>query len=170
MKKSEMILKSIGTYPPTFVTDISPYRNCYAHALNCMYEDKDFSVYSPGAIYATFKETDLFFENEDFYFRADLCIKLIKRDCSVVNINANCCDFDSKVNENTSQIVLTYSKQDNDFHFLRQNADGLWSHKPGFGSIRRRVKSERIDYHGESSIEIYGVPYKVIEIMKLQKK
>ncbi len=169
-EKFKTILNSLGSYPPRFVTDFSIYRNCYAHALNCMYEDRDYSVYSPGAICATFNNSDVFTDcGVDYYFREDLIIKLIKRDCSVLSIKADCCSFDSRTDENTYKIALTYSKKDNDIHFIRQNIDGLWSHKPGFGNLRHLVKSELICYHGESHIDIEGSPYKVIEIIKLQK-
>ncbi len=170
-EKFMAILNSIGTYPPNFVTDFSIYRNCYAHALNCMFEDRDYSVYSPGAICATFNDSDVMNDSVDgsYYFRDDLFIKLIKRDCSVLSIKADCCNFDSKIEENAYKIALTYSKAENDFHFIRQNADGLWSHKPGFGNIHHIIKSQLIPYHGESHIEVYGAPYRVVEIMKLQK-
>ena len=169
--KCKVILNSIGPYPAKFAVDYSPYRNCYAHALNCMYEDSDYSVYSPGAITAAFNDSDCDNDDGEFYFRADLSIKLIKRDCSALSINAFGCDYDSKLHENESKIALTYSKADNDFHFLRQNADGSWSHKPGWGDARRSlIPSELIPYHGESHIEIGGAPYKVIEILQLQKR
>lgn len=168
-EKFKAILNSIGTYPPIFVTDFSIYRNCYAHALNCMFEDRDYTVYSPGAIYATYNGSDIMTDDLRYYFRDDLFIKLIKRDCSVLSINANCCSFDSKIEENAYKIAITYSKADNDFHFIRQNADGSWSHKPGFGYKHHIIKSRLISYHGESHIEVDGVPYRVVEIMKLQK-
>lgn len=163
------ILKLIGPYPPDFVVDLSPYRNCYGHALNCMFEDRDYSIYSPGAITALFNGSDCFI-NGDYYFRPDLCITLIKRDASCMGRNAFVCDYSSKLYENAYKIVLTYSKADNDFHFLRQNSDGSWSHKPGYGRPRRLIRSELISYHGESQIEICGRSYKVIEILQLQKR
>ena len=169
-EKFKTILNSLGNYPPQFVTDFSIYRNCYAHALNSMYEDRDYTVYSPGAIYATFNDSDIFTDcDAKYYFREDLFIKLIKRDCSVLSIDAVCCSFDSKIDENAYKIALTYSKADNDFHFIRQNIDGSWSHKAGYGNLRHLIKSEQISYHGESHIDIKGIPYKVIEIMKLQR-
>lgn len=44
--KIEIIKQLIGDYPPTFSVDYSPFRNCYAHALNCKYEDRDFSIFT----------------------------------------------------------------------------------------------------------------------------
>ena len=164
------ILNCIGPYPTIFSVDHSPYRNCYAHALNCMFEDRDYSVYSPGAITAVFNGSDCFTEDGSLYFREDLSIKLVTRDCSSMKINAFGCSYDSKLHENESKIALTYSKADNDFHFLRQNADGSWSHKPGWGSRGKFILSELIAYNGESVVEICGKPYKVFEILKLQKR
>lgn len=168
-EKCTALLNSVGSYPPDFVVDDSPYRNCYAHALNCMLEDKDYSVYSPGAITALFNDSD-FFDGGMYYFSPDLCIRLIKRDALCMKNNAFVCNYDSRLLENAYKIALTYSKADNDFHFLRQNSDSSWSHKPGWGSLRKRVSSELISYHGETHIEICGKPYKVIEILQLQKR
>ncbi len=167
-EKYKAILNSIGTYPPVFTTDYSIYRNCYSHALNCMFEDRDFTTYSPGAICAIFNGSDSFNEN-NYYFREDLLIKLLKRDCAVLSINAYSCNFDAKTAENAYKIAIAYSKSDNDFHFLRSNADGSWSHKPGFGNIFHRCKSEIINYRGEQFINLYGVPYQVIEICSYKK-
>ncbi len=167
-KKTELVKRFIGDYPATFSVDYSPFRNCYAHALNCNYEDRDFSMYTPGAIYADFNGGD-FLDSTEYFFDYDLFIKLIKRDCSAISITASECSFDMKLREKSSKIVLTYSKKDNDFHFLRQNIDGTWSHKPGFGNRIKRVKSEIIQYNGEKSIEIWGSSYKVFEIMELHK-
>ena len=169
-KRTELVKKLIGSYPPTFFTDYSPFRNCYAHALNCNYEDREYLIYSPGAIYADFNGSDLFDEDGKYFFDYDLFIRLIKRDCSVLSIIAFTCTYDSKVEEGSSKIALTYSKADNDFHFLRQNVDGTWSHKPGFGSVIKRIKSELIPYNGETTIEIGGIKYKVFEFMELHKK
>ena len=166
--KIEIVKQLIGDYPPTFSVDYSPFRNCYAHALNCQYEDRDFSTYTPGLIYANYNGSD-FFDNGDYFFDYDLFIKLIKRDCSALSITASSFSFDSKLREGSCKIALSYSKADNDFHFLRQNSDGLWSHKPGFGSPSIRVKSEIIPYNGEKSIEIFGHSYKVFEFMELHK-
>ena len=167
--KIELMKKLIGNYPPIFHPDYSFYRNCYAHALNCDYEDRDFSVYSPGAIYATSNGSDIFFDDDEYFFDYDLFIKLVKRDCSVLSISSSTCSFDSKLRDESYKIALTYSKKDNDFHFLRQNYNGIWSHKPGFGGPRKIVKSEMIRYNGEKSIEIVGSLYKVFEIMELHK-
>lgn len=170
-EKQTAILNSIGTYPPNFCVDYSPYRNCYAHALNCMFEDRDYSVYSPGIISSIFNDSDCFFSNDlDMYFREDLFIKLIKRDCLALSINAFTCNYDSKPYENAYKIALTYSHVGNDFHFIRQNSDGCWSHKPGFGCIRKLIPSKIISYHGESSLEIYHESYKVIQFFQLQKR
>ena len=174
-EKTELVKKLIGDYPPTFSTDYSPYRNCYAHALNCNYEDRDYSIYTPGAIYAEFNGNEIFEGDGKYFFDYDLFIKLIKRDCSVLSITASACTFDSTLREKSCKIALTYSKADNDFHFLRQNSDGIWSHKPGFakfdrfGNLLERVKSEIFPYNGEKSIEIDGSSYKVFEIMELHK-
>ena len=62
-EKTELVKTLIGDYPPTFSTDYSPYRNCYAHALNCNYEDRDYSMYTPGAIYAEFNGNEIFDED-----------------------------------------------------------------------------------------------------------
>lgn len=167
-RKCEIILSSIGCYPPKFNIDYSIFRNCYAHALNCSFEDREFSLYSPGAICATFYGSDTFFE-ADYFFRPDLLVKLVKRDCAVLSINACSCNFGDKIDENSYKIALAYSKKDNDFHFIRQNNDGSWSEKPGFGNIFKRCKSQIINYRGETTIECYGTFYKVIEIFKLQK-
>lgn len=166
--KIELIKQLIGDYPPTFSVDYSPFRNCYAHALNCNYEDRDFSIYTPGLIYANSIGSD-FFDEGDYFFDYDLFIKLIKRDCSALSITASSCSFDSKLRDGSCKIALTYSKVDNDFHFLRQNSDGLWSHKPGYSSVLFKSQSAIIPYNGETSIEVWGSPYKVFEFMELQK-
>lgn len=168
-QKTELIKKLIGDYPPTFSIDSSPFRNCYAHALNCNYEDRDFSIYTPGAIYADFNGSEIFFGNGEYFFDYDLFIKSLKRDCSVLSITASTCSFDASIREESCKIALTYSKSDNDFHFLRQNLDGTWSHKPGFGKPLKRIASEIISYNGEKSIEIQGSLFKVFEIMELHK-
>ena len=168
-EKCLAILKFIEAYPPDFVVDSLPYRNCYAHALNCMFQDRDYSDYSPDAITALFSGSDCFVSGDN-YFTQDLCIKLIKRDALCMERNAFVCDYSSKLYENAYKIVLTYCKSDNDFHFLRQNSDGSWSHKPEFGHPCKLTRSELISYHGESQIEICHKLYKVIEILQSLKR
>lgn len=170
-EKGKIILNSLNTYPLTFTPDDSLFRNCYAHALGCTYEDRE--LYTPGCIFAAFDESNTIVFEKDFlyeyFLKPHLFIGLIERDCSCMGIQVNSGSFTDSIEENSSKIAVTYSRKDNDFHFLRQNADGTWSHKPGYGSIEHRITSRLIPYHGESEIAVLGNSYKVIDILKLHK-
>ena len=118
-EKCTTIINSIGSYRPQFFIDYSPYRNCYAHALNCMFEDRDYSVYSPGAITAVFNDSD-FFDGGNYFLTEDLYVRLVQRDGLCLGNNVFVCNYESRLVEGGYKIALTYCKSDNDFHFIRR--------------------------------------------------
>jgi hypothetical protein len=58
------------------------------------------------------------------------------------NPNIKATRFESKCPSGTSKIALIIDPK-RDYHFLRQDPDGYWSHKPGALSVRRTDASDR---------------------------
>ena len=103
--------------------------NCFAYAMNifdkrqvtrCKKKDCNVSFHQPGEAsgYRRFSDAN-----------PKTCPNLIAR---VIGDNPTIVisDFTSKCPENTSKIAIIIDESD-DYHFLRQDANKFWSHKPG---------------------------------------
>jgi hypothetical protein len=103
--------------------------NCFAYSMNifdkrqltrCKKKDCNVSFHQPGEAsgYRRFSDAN-----------PKTCPNLIAR---VIGDNPTIVisDFTSKCPENTSKIAIIIDESD-DYHFLRQDANKFWSHKPG---------------------------------------
>lgn len=103
--------------------------NCFAYAMNvfdkrqlsrCKKKDCDVSFHQPGEAsgYRRFSDAN-----------PKTCPNLIAR---VIGDNSTIVmsDFTSKCPQKTSKIAIIIDESD-DYHFLRQDANKFWSHKPG---------------------------------------
>ena len=55
------------------------------------------------------------------------------------------CKFESKCPTGMSKIALIVDENE-DYHFLRQDSNGLWSHKPGARKVTNKDANNRIIY------------------------
>ena len=63
---------------------------------------------------------------------------IIQRELNAINTTAL-----SKCPPNTSKIGLAIAK-DKDYHFYRQDSNGLWSHKPGLESVTNKDSNNKL--------------------------
>jgi hypothetical protein len=49
---------------------------------------------------------------------------------------------DSEIVLNDNERMIAFRVGADDFHFARKNSDGIWTHKPGSGTIREMTKEE----------------------------
>lgn len=70
------------------------------------------------------------------------------------NPDVNATTFDKRCNKNTSKIALIVDPR-RDYHFLRQDPDGYWSHKPGSMNVTRLDASNRPIIRPDRALFIY---------------
>ena len=131
------------SYPLSFKDDYSFYSrhggyNCLAYSLglkvkdNYVYLKKNgLFLYTPGTI--------SYFKN-GFVQDADSLVRAFLDDCNVLNLSYEEVDISSPLEDDSNKVAI-YIKPHKfkglefgfeDFHFARQNKDGLWSHKTGY--------------------------------------
>ncbi len=111
--------------------------NCYAYALGLDIREKDIFeyLYQPGSF-----GRYLYAVNNSKYFDYSSLIEGIKRDMKELGIEIREINPEEEVSEEEWKIALFtvfhanefYSEYLSDFHFLRQNDDKIWYHKPGY--------------------------------------
>lgn len=122
----------IQIYPENWVNMYST--NCYAYALGLDVRENDICIgaYNPGIISGT---SSL---NGTEYFEYEALINGIAGDLKALDIEYHEVNPMEKIKINEWKIALLTEKYHDklmDFHFLRQNKSGLWSHKNGFNGI-----------------------------------
>lgn len=158
--KIEMLLRrSI----PSYGKDRYSYHkgNCYSYALglptpfliwfsmvfNC---DYGFSA-KPG-----------FSVDKEYYSwrNTEALITGLYQDCDSLGIEV----YDSSLEEQNSHggYKIALYNGNADFHFMRQDDDGLWSHKLGYRAPVKRVKPEIVYGEGEHQLQLK----KVVEVVK----
>ena len=119
----------IQMYPENWIN--MKETNCYAYALGLDIKESDIckNAYQPGTI----SETVNLRQYESFPY--EVLISGLENDLDVLGINYRLIKPDEKIELNEWKIVLMVKKYcdglDN-FHFLRQDIDGIWSHKVGY--------------------------------------
>lgn len=111
--------------------------NCYDYALNVQFSKQVFL--DPGMI--AFARGDVGFDDLSFYDDLSLSIRAFQERV----IEMACADglqiFDNKKKNTGRCVALTTSAEKFhfgwDYHWLRKDADGLWSHKTGEDIVRR---------------------------------
>ena len=141
--------------------DLYPYGNCYCYALGFRcpsifakhFNEKCliFFPYNIGLMHS-------FFTNHKTY------VGDLESDLDTLGVKYFETDYDMP-NEHGGYKISLYESSD-DFHFIRQNEDGTWSHKLGFSDL-----VERIDNPSKYLFDEYEC-IKTLEIVKpvLRKK
>lgn len=134
---------SISKENPSFEKD---YRwnlynegNCYCYAL---------MLPTPGAFIRAYYSKDKhefphdvgFLSGKEYSDDIDVCYDNLRSDLDYLGIDYYDSDIDSSNKHNGYKIA--FLKSINDFHFLRQNIDGTWSHKKGYDQIIERINPE----------------------------
>ena len=148
----------LGTNNPVFLEDFNKYEgvNCYCYALGLylpklfidryLYASPDYISHSIGFISKSkYMKTD------------DEIITNLYKDLNVLNIKFYETDIHSENKHGGYKIALYNAPYD--FHFIRQNSNGLWSEKQGYS--RRFVEMEEPRPIGKS--------YKLIKTLEIVK-
>lgn len=133
--------------------------NCYMYALEacmdfseCLYESE--CVIAPGFLSRGEKN-----DNRD---TEEVTIQYLKEDCKILNLNISETTLDEKVSENEYKIAV-YIQEYFDYHFIRQDSNGKWSEKAGWGGDIKIISRKDI------AKETYG-EYTFIGMFKISKK
>ena len=130
----------LGTNKPLFDEKEGKYNhsNCYMYALGLITPEIFASVYE-------YKEIDnlthnLGFMTDDLYSSNDLNTNLydLQKDLELLGIDSYECTMLGDTHHGGYKIA--FFKAPFDFHFIRQNMDGTWSHKLGYSPIIERVE------------------------------
>jgi len=158
----------ITLYPENW--DNTYTTNCYAYALGL--DIPEFKIckgaYQPGSISMEFNP--LVF---DQYFNYNTLIENLENDLKMLDISYREVEPNEKIEDNEWKIsVFTDNCDDEriiDFHFLRQNSDGVWFHKNGFsGKISNKDRSGKI-ITDVTKCYLAGYKYKKSYALKLEK-
>lgn len=150
----------LGTNRPVFEEDKEKYKNCncYGYALG---------VGAPDMFAKTFeyKEIDDFCQNigfmtDEVHYSNDLNDNLywLQKDLEVLGIDSYESTMLGDIHHGGYKIL--FFKSPHDFHFVRQNIDGSFSHKLGFSS-----RIERVEMPQERVLGRYNY-IKTLEIVK----
>lgn len=127
------------SYPQPFCMKLYPETNCMAYAIGLRQPDYAKIRYFPGGLCG-----------EKYFLIRELIIPRTIQDLSILGINCKQVD-EERARDRTldgEQIVaLFYSEIENDFHFIRKDKEGGWSHKTGY-----TLPPKKIDYHYERVI------------------
>lgn len=122
------------SYPQPFCKKNYEYTNCLAYAFGLKQADPGCDYYFPGAL-----------SNGIVDLRKEVLIENLISDLYLLGIK--CTDITEeearKRNETGKQIIaLFYSESSEkiDFHFIRKDKEGGWSHKPNFFDSPLKVK------------------------------
>lgn len=124
-------LKNVS-YPQTFDPTLHKDTNCMAHAFGAEVPDLKHNFYVPGFISGS----------TDDRIATEFVDNFIK-DAEVLGKHAEVITREQakEVEKEGNQVVaLFYSWIDNDFHFIRKNKGGVWSHKAGYKQEPRIIK------------------------------
>jgi len=144
IKKIQKLIKQ-NIYPTEFDPkiwngDIAHRTNCYAYAINAYIPNPScgFSFYYPGM----FSKEENPYPN---YTRKGL-IASFKKDMKNLGLILVESSLEEPLKEGEHKVLLTISSDNGDFHFLRQDRDGFWSHKMSWYSYptNKDHNSERI--------------------------
>ena len=129
---------------PVFKADnwegVSRYANCYAYAMNVITVKEDEHL-SPGML----SNQDTNYSEHTIEELKRIFVEYIKADIQTGKIEKATdfipCGIDTKLNGNEYKVALAFApspENENklkDFHFYREDSNGLWSHKVGESSI-----------------------------------
>lgn len=150
----------IASIPPKFNPDEWKGKefNCYAYALRiCV----DFKSYYNREIVPGFLSIG---KNESYRDGPEAIVKLFKQDCQVLNLQVTETNLNEPTNENEYKVAVyaCICRNYRDFHFIRQDSNGNWSHKRGWLNPIETYMEEDI-------LKNFGI-YEFVNMYKLIKK
>ena len=132
------------TYPQSFPSTLFPYTNCYSYAVGVTMPDKTGKLYYPGGI-----------SNMPVMYDKRFLLRFLKSDLRLLGVYAKEISLDKakeEMREGKQVIAFFYSSFESDFHFLRKDRDGGWSHKRGY-----EKHPEKVEYDYEEYFESYDL-------------
>ena len=150
----------IASIPPQFNLDEWKGKefNCYAYALRiCV----DLGAYYKREIVPGFLSIG---KNEYYRDGPEAIVKLFKQDCEILNLKVSETSLNEPLNENEYKVAVyaCVCGSYRDFHFIRQDSNGSWSHKRGW------IKPIET-YMEEDILRNFGI-YQFVKLFKLTKK
>ena len=148
----------LGTNNPIFIEDFDKYEgvNCYCYALGLslpklfidryLYASPDYISHSIG-----------FISQSKYTKSADERISNLYKDLTALNIKFYETDIHSENKHGGYKIALYNSPYD--FHFIRQNSNGMWSEKQGYSRRFIEMKEPRA----------VGKSYELIKTLEIVK-
>lgn len=133
--------------------------NCYCYALMLPIPEEFYNAYMNAYADIDFplslRHDVGFISKKEFSLKPSKLLDNLKRDLDYLDIDYYETDIGSMNNHGGYKISL-YCNPFEDFHFIREDSDGKWSHKLGYaGSIERINPSERIyNYNLVTTYEI----------------
>lgn len=142
--------------------------NCYAYALGLDVRQSDICdyAYQPGTI------SDVANISKLEYFPYDMLIKGIESDLEFLKIAYRSIEEGEMLTLSEWKIALLVDGYDDyliDFHFLRQNSNGIWLHKDGYQGIIGKKDKNSNNILNPSNAELYPYVYKKCYALRLEK-
>jgi len=121
-----------GTNNPTYEKDLYAYNrtNCYCYALGLKFPWIFYKLYLQRAN-EDFAHNIGFISYKNYSEDKKSILENLYSDLDVLKIQTYDADIESHPSHGGYKIAV-YVAEDYDFHILRQNKDGIWSHKLGY--------------------------------------
>ena len=132
--------------------------NCYAYALRiCV----DLRAYYNREIVPGFLSIG---KNAFYQESPETMLKLFKQDCETLNLKVSETSLNEPLNENEYKVAVYACACGNykDFHFIRQDSNGNWSHKRGW---LKPIET----YEEKDILKKFGI-YEFVKMFKIAKK
>lgn len=133
IQKIKSDLKSVS-YPQSLCPELYPDTNCLAYAIGTKIPDINHSFYFPGGISGSL----------DILLPSEMVENFVK-DMKLLGIHAEVISLEQAKEPNKEgiqTIALFYSPDANQFHFIRKDKEGGWSHKLGYNRAPAKAKYE----------------------------
>lgn len=139
IQKIKSDLKSVS-YPQSFCPELYPNTNCLAYAIGTKIPDINHSFYFPGGIGGSI----------DTFYPSEMVENFVK-DMKLLGINAEVISLEQakETNKEGQIVALFYSYIINDFHFIRRDKEGGWSHKIGYDKPKYKAIPVKVSYNYE---------------------
>ena len=163
----------LGTNKLCFTDDFQKYYlgNCYTYALGLPSLSFFIKKYMEKEIEDIFPFNVGFMNHTPYYIYGkdmDGFITFLKQDCESLNIQI----FETSEREKNAHsgykiaMYFYYNQGIQDFHFIRQNSDGLWSHKQGYFSSPELLSSFSYTYKHYDFAGMFEIVRPVIRKLK----
>lgn len=149
-----ILKRRLPSYPQPFCSKFYPHTNCLAYAFGFKSPDFYHDIYFPGSLSGELK----FLEKDLLAERLFNDLSLLDISCSIISKE----EAHKRTQQGKQVVALFYSEVENDFHFIRKDKEGGWSHKPGYKSSPCKI---RYNYEG-----IYDDTYELLAYMSASFK